>query len=394
MIIRKLAVAFMAKKKIEKIWRIKKSNLILENETEKTVCVFTDNSKFQKESYKLLIIINLKFNIMKKLRLLLMMLAAAAVTFTACEPANQGGGGEGEGEIPVIEFYSTLAEAQCFAQYSCHMITFVSADYSQQLMLWVTDPTIAPEEYTYIPNGHFPSVDCPNDPVMPGMPVFPSAPATICNPGFSMFGCYDEATDTFKEYAFVAGAEEDGYGVTVMTLMPNEDENMIEFNLLAEDADGNKVIVRGSFTGKLGYQVGPAKKPEYEFNLQQTGHTTFVRKDLPGGYVQLKSTSVVNGDFVITLDPQGGEIATADGVQYDVADGNLMGYHWDSLDDNTFSFVSGTILLSTTETAGVYTLVNSPRNPLRMSCETAIYDLFLEGEEITITITDTPATEE
>ncbi len=37
LIIRKLAVAFMAKKKIEKIWRIKKSNLILGNETEKAV---------------------------------------------------------------------------------------------------------------------------------------------------------------------------------------------------------------------------------------------------------------------------------------------------------------------------------------------------------------------
>ena len=328
---------------------------------------------------------------MKKLRLLFLMLAAVAVTFTACEPAPQGGSGEGEGEIPVIEFYSTLAEGQNLAQMgagvSGHMINFVSADYSQQMMLLVVDPTVAPEEYTYLPNGYFPSVNCENDPSMPGMPVFPSVPATVCNPGFSMFGCYDEATDTFKEYAFVAGAEEDGYGVSVMTLMPNEDENMIEFNLLAEDADGNKVIVRGSFTGKLGYQVGPAKKPAYDLSLQQYGFTTFVRKDLPGGYVQLKSSSVANGDFVLTLAPQGGEIATADGVLYAVEEGNLNGYHWDSLDNNTFSFVSGQIMLQTTETAGVYTLVNSPRNPLTMSCDTASYDLYLDGD-CTITVTD------
>ena len=396
MIIRKLAVVFMAKKKIEKIWRIKKSNLILENETEKTVCVFTDNSKFQKESYKLLIIINLKFNIMKKLRLLLMMLAAAAVTFTACEPAPQGGSGEGEGgEIPVIEFYSTLAEGQNLAQMgagvSGHMINFVSADYSQQMMLLVVDPTVAPEEYTYLPNGYFPSVNCENDPSMPGMPVFPSVPATVCTPGFSMFGYYDEATDTFKEYTFVAGAEEDGYGVSVMTLMPNEDENMIEFNLLAEDADGNKVIVRGSFTGPLGYQVGPAQKPCYELNMIDYRFLSFEREDLPGGYVRLKSSNN-NGDFVITLDPQGGEIATADGVQYDVADGNLMGYHWDSMDDVTFSFVSGSISLKTTETAGVYTLVVSDRNPLTMTADGWRYDLNVPGGEYAITVTVPVAT--
>ena len=332
-------------------------------------------------------------NIMKKLRLLLMMLAAAAVTFTACEPAGQGGSGEGEGgEIPVIEFYSTLAEAQCFAQYSCHTITFVSADYSQQLMLWVTDPTIAPEEYTYIPNGHFPSVDCPNDPVMPGMPVFPSAPATICNPGFSMFGCYDEATDTFKEYAFVAGAEEDGYGVTVMTLMPNEDENMIEFNLLAEDADGNKVIVRGSFTGKLGYQVGGGAKPCYEFNLMQWGFTNFTLTRY-STHVELKSVSPVNGDFVFNLVPEGDEFASAEGVQYDVLDGNLTGYHWASIDDATWTFSKGSMAVKTTETAGEYVLVFSPaRNPLTMVGQG--YDMYVENEEVTITVTEAPATEE
>ena len=325
---------------------------------------------------------------MKKLRLLFLMLAAAAVTFTACEPAGQGGSGEGEGEIPVIEFYPAMVEASDYSSMVgglCYMITLADAGWTSNMSLWITDMSKDAATYSYLPMGWYSSVDCPNDPEMPGMPVFAETAAVVCNPGFGAFGVYDEATETSKEYYFIPGGEQ--YGVDVMTLMPNEDNNMLTFNLLAEDKDGNKVIIQGQFTGPLGYQVGPVQKPAYDLSLQQYGFTTFVRKDLPGGYVQLKSSSVANGDFVLTLAPQGGEIATADGVKYAVEEGNLNGYHWDSLDNNTFSFVSGQFVLKTTETAGVYTLENSTRNPLTMSCDTASYDLYLDGD-CTITVTD------
>lgn len=280
----------------------------------------------------------------------------------------------GEPEAPVIEVYPTVLSEMTMSLtgYGApgHWLRLTNDDYSVNIDIMIVDRSVDAASYSYLANGDYPAVECAASTEMEtmGMPVWPTVSGVVCNPsaGFGACFLYDEATDTSSEYFFVPSESEDGFsGVSITTLMPDQDLNMVIFCLDAVDAEGNKVVIQGNYTGPLGYQVGGTSKKTYDFYLDDWGFTNFTRTNLAGGYVQLKSTSM-SGDFVLNLDPKGGEIATEEGVVYKVDNGTLAGYFKEYVEgtETTYSFVSGQIALCYVD--GEYILVNSRQNPLTM----------------------------
>ena len=262
-------------------------------------------------------------------------------------------------QYPVVELYFTeCANALNLSQAGApgHMFTLNNADYTAMMNIIIVDRSNA-ENYSYISTNFYPSVTCANGEM--GMPVWPTGSGVVCNPAYSSASVYDAATDSVKDYYFVGNQGEE-YGVDVITLMPDTDNNMFTFNLLATtsvDDNGNPngelVVVQGSFTGPLGYpvEVGPTA---IDFDLQEWGYTNF-EATKEGNVVRLRKSSP-QGDFVINLTTTGETMANAEGVLYTVEDENLSGYYFDPLDEVDYNFSAGGFTLTTTDTPGTYTL--------------------------------------
>lgn len=295
-------------------------------------------------------------------------------------------------QYPVVEMYFTeCANALDLSQAGApgHMFTFTNADYTAMMNIMIVDRSNA-ENYSYISTNFYPSVTCANGEM--GMPVWPTGSGVVCNPAYSVASVYDAATESSKDYFFVGNQGEE-YGVDVITLMPNEDNNMFTFNLLATtsvDDNGNPngelVVVQGSFTGRLGYPMAPAA---IEFDLQEWGYTDF-EATKEGNVVKLKKSGA-GGDFVMNLTTTGETIANAEGVLYTVEDENLSGYYFDPLDEVDYNFSAGGFILTTTDTPGTYTLEVGERRGWSFEGGNKLFNVV--PKSYTITVTGLPETE-
>ena len=297
-------------------------------------------------------------------------------------------------QYPVVELYFTeCANALSLSQAGApgHMFTLNNADYTAMMNIIIVDRSNA-ENYSYISTNFYPSVTCANGEM--GMPVWPTGSGVVCNPAYSSASIYDAATDSAKNYFFVGDQGED-YGVDVITLMPDTDNNMFTFNLLATtsvDDNGNPngelVVVQGSFTGPLGYPVAPAA---IEFDLQEWGYTDFEATQAEGSNVVKLKKGGPSGDFVMNLTTTDGKIANAEGVLYTVEDENLSGYLFDPLDEADYNFSAGGFILTTTDTPGTYTLEVGERRGWTFEGGNKVFTVV--PKTYTITVTGLPETE-
>ena len=297
-------------------------------------------------------------------------------------------------QYPVVEMYFTeCANALNLSQAGApgHMFTLNNADYTAMMNIMIVDRSNA-ENYSYISTNFYPSVTCANGEM--GMPVWPTGSGVVCNPAYSFASIYDAATESSKDYFFVGNQGEE-YGVDVITLMPDTDNNMFTFNLLATtsvDDNGNPngelVVVQGSFTGPLGYPVAPAA---IEFDLQEWGYTDFEATQAEGSNVVKLKKGGPSGDFVMNLTTTDGKIANAEGVLYTVEDENLSGYLFDPLDEADYNFSAGGFILTTTDTPGTYTLEVGERRGWTFEGGNKVFTVV--PKTYTITVTGLPETE-
>ena len=295
-------------------------------------------------------------------------------------------------QYPVVEMYFTeCANALNLSQAGApgHMFTLNNADYTAMMNIMIVDRSNA-ENYSYISTNFYPSVTCANGEM--GMPVWPTGSGVVCNPAYSFASIYDAATESSKDYFFV-GDQGEEYGVDVITLMPDTDNNMFTFNLLATtsiDDNGNPngelVVVQGSFTGPLGYPVAPAA---IDFDLQEWGYTSF-EATKEGNVVRLRKSSP-QGDFVINLTTTGETMANAEGVLYTVENENLSGYYFDPLDEVDYNFSAGGFTLTTTDTPGTYILEVGERRGWSFEGGNKVFNVV--PKSYTVTITGLPETE-
>lgn len=223
----------------------------------------------------------------------------------------------------------------------------------------------------YLANGEYPLLSGSFD-----NGALPNATCLLADPGYTNFTI--GGVDYYPIGDLGTDAEGNVYGITVMTAMPESDENYIEFNIPAEDLSGNQVIIRGSYYGPLGYVSSIATWP---FDLKQWSFTKF-EATAEGNNVTLKSNSI-NGEFVMNLTTENGAIEGT----YVVGD-NLSGGFTSFLEGapEFFEMVSGRIALIKGDAEGQYTLAVSTRgDEWIMVGESGAYKIDAKDYDITIT---------
>ncbi len=334
------------------------------------------------------------------------MLAAVAVTFTACEPAGQGGSGEGEGgEIPVVEFYGNeeagtgvCQQSMSFAEMGMPgQYLMLMNDKSDNALLFMLDYDCG-ETYQYLTSHHYPLVEGSFN-----MGVVPEVSCLMVDPGYTNFTIggviyYPIVPETAND------ADGNPYGVTVMTMCDQGvDMNLLEFNVPAvtelDNTTGKPVegcdvyVIKGSYQGSLQYVLAKASMP---FDLEQWGHTNFVKTE-QDGVITLTSDSTTGGKFVMNFNTWGTEpFATEEGQLYFTGDA-LTGYYVDFVEGETYyTFSDGArVTLATTATEGQYVLTISSRaGKWLLQNPDAPVDYEVVAKEYTLTVTDAPATEE
>lgn len=291
----------------------------------------------------------------------------------------------------VIEFNPVSCDGMNLAEalgYPGHYLTFMSEDNNMMMQIMIVDRTVDGSEYQYLSGQTYPSVTAGTTDM--GMPEIPSVSAVVCNPMYSNLYVNDEATDTSVTYLFKgeAGVDENGvpYGVDILTVMPDMDNNMITFNLVAYavDEDGNtvgdEVLITGSYTGPFNYPVAVAPM---EFDLEEWGYTDF-KATVDGTVVTLLSGGP-SGDFKIIVDTKNynGELASADGNLYVVGD-NLTGYFFDPLDFMDYNFTEGGFMLYPGDAANTFQLEVGERRGWKMAAGGKQYSITPKTYTITV----------
>ena len=223
----------------------------------------------------------------------------------------------------------------------------------------------------YLANGEYPLLSGSFD-----NGALPNATCLLADPGYTNFTI--GGVDYYPIGDLGTDAEGNVYGITVMTAMPESDENYIEFNIPAEDLSGNQIIIRGSYYGPLGYV---ASINTYPFDLDTWKFTSF-EATVDGNNVSLKSNSL-NGEFVMNLATENGAIEGT----YVVGD-NLFGGFTSFLEGapEFYEFVSGRIALIKGDAEGQYTLAVSTRgDEWIMVGESGAYKIDAKDYDITIT---------
>ena len=223
----------------------------------------------------------------------------------------------------------------------------------------------------YLANGEYPLLSGSFD-----NGTLPNATCLLADPGYTSFSV--GGVDYYPIGDLGADEEGNVYGITVMTAMPESDENYIEFNIPAEDLSGNQIIIRGSYYGPLGYVTSIAT---YPFDLDQWKFTQF-EATVDGNNVSLKSNSL-NGEFVMNLTTENGAIEGT----YIVGE-NLAGGFTSFLEGapEFFEFVSGRIALIKGDAEGQYTLAVSTRgDEWIMVGESGAYKIDAKDYDVTIT---------
>ena len=199
---------------------------------------------------------------------------------------------------------------------------------------------------------------------------------------------YTGFQDANGEYTIVGnlGVDGDGtvYGVNVLTVMPAQDMNQLSFNVPVVDAEGNQLVIRGTYTGPLGYVANLAA---YPMDLNEWGFTKFT-KSVEGNVVTLKSTNN-NGDFVLNLTTEGGVFLDTPFVAGE--GGNMTGGYTSYLEGapETFAFTGGRIIISQVDENGNYLLEVSTRaGEWTMQGQSGAYSIVAPETGYAITITD------
>ena len=223
----------------------------------------------------------------------------------------------------------------------------------------------------YLPNGEYPLLSGAFE-----AGTLPNQTCILADPGFTSFVC--GGVDYYPIGDLGVDAEGNAYGISVMTAMPDSDENYIEFNIPAEDISGNQVIIRGSYYGPLGYVTSIATWP---FDLDQWKFTQF-EATVDGNNVSLKSNSL-NGEFVINLVTDNGSIESAF-----VVGKNMTGGFTSFVEGapEFYEFASGRIKFFKGDAEGQYTLaVSTQGDEWIMVGESGAYKIDAKDYDITIT---------
>lgn len=205
----------------------------------------------------------------------------------------------------------------------------------------------------------------------------PEASCVLADPGYTNFS--NAAGDYYPVGDM--GADEDGnpYGITLMTTMPDADNNLLEFNFYAVNAATNEpVIIRGQYIGPLGYVASIATWP---FNITDWGFKAF-EATTEGNVVTLTSNSI-NGKFELVLTTENGNIEDNFTVGETLA-GGFTSYVEGA--PELFELQSGRIAIAKAEGDNNYTLIISTRgDETIMVGESGAYKV--EALEYPITIT-------
>ena len=255
--------------------------------------------------------------------------------------------------------------------------------------LFMYDFSSYPENPGYMMGGDYPALSGSFD-----NGQLPEQSCLLADPGYTMFA--DLVTG--EEYTVLGDMGTDSfgsvYGVNLLTVMPDADNNMLTFNVPALDSKGEFVVIQGQYTGPLGYQVTPTT---YPMNLEVWNFTNFTLKQ-NGDVVTLKSTSI-NGDFVMVLNTTGGVFDNSQGAYFEAGEGGNMtgGYYSYVEGPEEFLFVSGRIAFEKVDDAGNY-ILHVSRSRAQMEVpgwilvgESGAYEVEAPEEGYRITIT--PAAE-
>ena len=255
--------------------------------------------------------------------------------------------------------------------------------------LFMYDLSSYPENPGYMMGGDYPALSGSFD-----NGQLPEQSCLLADPGYTMFA--DLVTG--EEYTVLGDMGTDSfgsvYGVNLLTVMPDADNNMLTFNVPALDSKGEFVVIQGQYTGPLGYQVTPTT---YPMNLEVWNFTNFTLKQ-NGDVVTLKSTSI-NGDFVMVLNTNGGVFDNSQGAYFEAGEGGNMtgGYYSYVEGPEEYLFVSGRIAFEKVDDAGNY-ILHVSRSRAQMEVpgwilvgESGAYEVEAPEEGYRITIT--PAAE-
>lgn len=228
-------------------------------------------------------------------------------------------------------------------------VMVVNPETNDMANLFMYDRTNYPDYAGYLSSGDYPALTGSLD-----AGQLPQASCLLADPSYTNF------TIGGVEYYPVGdlGATKEGlvYGLNITTVMPDEDNNLITFNVPVVDAAGNEYIIQGEYMGPLGYV---AQIQSYPFELTQWGFKEFTATT-EGNVVTLKSTSL-NGDFVMNLHTKDGNWLDTGFVAGE--GGTLTGGFTSYVEGapETFSFISGRISFSKGEGENDYKLIISTR---------------------------------
>lgn len=206
-----------------------------------------------------------------------------------------------EPSTPVITVaFSELADSKNLVDAAAGLpgmyVMVANPETNDMANLFMYDRTNYPDYAGYLSSGDYPALTGSLD-----AGQLPQASCLLADPSYTNF------TIGGVEYYPVGdlGATKEGlvYGLNITTVMPDEDNNLITFNVPVVDAAGNEYIIQGEYMGPLGYV---AQIQSYPFNLSTWGFTNYTVKT-EGNVVTLKSTSI-NGDFELILTTENGNI--------------------------------------------------------------------------------------
>lgn len=279
-----------------------------------------------------------------------------------------------EPSTPVITVaFSELADSKSLvdtASLPGMYVMVANPETNDMANLFMYDLTNDPDYAGYLSSGDYPALTGSLD-----AGQLPQASCLLADPSYTNF------TIGGVEYYPVGdlGATKEGlvYGLNITTVMPDEDNNLITFNVPVVDAAGNEYIIQGEYMGPLGYV---AQIQSYPFELTQWGFKEFTATT-EGNVVTLKSTSL-NGDFVMNLHTEDGNWLDTGFVAGE--GGTLTGGFTSYVEGapETFSFISGRISFSKGEGENDYKLIISTRaGEWRMQGQSGAYTIVVPESE-------------
>ena len=261
-------------------------------------------------------------------------------------------------------------------------VMVVNPETNDMANLFMYDLTNDPDYAGYLSSGDYPALTGSLD-----AGQLPQASCLLADPSYTNF------TIGGVEYYPVGdlGATKEGlvYGLNITTVMPDEDNNLITFNVPVVDAAGNEYIIQGEYMGPLGYV---AQIQSYPFELTQWGFKEFTATT-EGNVVTLKSTSL-NGDFVMNLHTKDGNWLDTGFVAGE--GGTLTGGFTSYVEGapETFSFISGRISFEKGAGENEYVLnVSSKAADWIMQGQSGAYLIEAPEEGYAITVTVETAAE-